>query len=130
MQTHYNTNLTQTVTTVDGELPPLDASAIPVDKGLELSITLGSPEYGLDTEALYLQILDAYNHGELEVTGACTELQPDIPDLDALYGQHYIAPVDAVMDPDTFEISADTYGYHFDLEAAKAAKDLKARFGQ
>ena len=125
----YNTNFTQTVTTVDGELPPLDASAIPADKGLTLSITIGSPEYGLDTEALYLQILDAYNHGELEVTGACTELQPDIPDLDALYGQHYIAPVDAVMDPDTFEISADTYGYHFDLEAAKAAL-ANAKYGE
>lgn len=117
----YNTNFTQTVTTVDGELPPLDASPIPADKGLTLSITIGSPEYGLDTESLYRQVLEAYSNGKLEVIGNCTELQPDIPNLDALYEQYYVAPVDAVMDPDTFEISNDSYGYHFDLDAAKEA---------
>ena len=117
----YNTNFTQTVTTVDGQLPPLDADAVPEGMGLKLSITVGSPEYGLDTQELYQQVLDAYNQGVLEVTGVCKELQPDIPDLDALYQQHYIAPIDAVMDPDTFEVSDDSYGYHFDLEAAKEA---------
>ena len=117
----YNTSFTQTVTTVDGQLPPLNADAVPNGMGLTLSITLGSPEYGLDTQALYQQVLDAYNAGILEVTGSCTQLQPDMPDLDALYQQHYIAPVDAVMDPETFEVSSDSYGYHFDLEAAKEA---------
>lgn len=124
----YNTDFTQTVTSVDGELPPLDANAIPEGMGLTLSVTIGSPEYGLDTQVLYDQVLDAYNRGILEVTGTCTELQPEIPDLDAIYQQHYIAPVDAVMDPDTFEITADSYGYHFDLEAAKEALS-KAEYG-
>ena len=117
----YNTNFTQTVTAVNGEIPALDASAVPAGKGLTLSITIGFPGYGLDIEALYQQVLDAYNDGSLEVTGVCTDLQPEIPDLDTLYDQSYIAPVDAVMDPDTFEVSADSYGYHFDLEAAKEA---------
>ncbi len=125
----YNTNFTQTVTTVDGQLPPLDAGTIPEGMGLTLSITLGSPEYGLDTQALYDQVLDAYNRGILDVTGTCTELQPEIPDLDAIYQQHYIAPVDAVMDPDTFEVSSDSYGYHFDLDAAKEALS-NAKYGE
>lgn len=117
----YNTSFTQTVIAVEGEIPELDAGAVPDGMGLTLSITIGSPEYGLDTAALYQQVLDAYNCGSLEVTGVCTQLQPEIPDLDALYAQNYIAPVDAVMDPDTFAVSADSYGYHFDLEAAKEA---------
>lgn len=115
----YNTNFSQTVTAITGELPPLDANADSTDQGLVLSITLGSPEYGLDIDALYQQILDAYNEGVLEVTGQCSQLMPEIPNLDAIYAENYIAPVDAVMDPKTFEVSPDSYGYHFPLEAAK-----------
>ncbi len=117
----YNTDLSQSVVQFLGQCPPLEADAAATEQNLVLSITLGLPEYGLDTDALYQQVLDAYNNGILEVFGQCSELKPEIPDLDALYAQSYIAPVDAAMDPKTFEISTDSYGYHFDLEAAKAA---------
>lgn len=125
----YNTSLSQTVTDITGECPSLEANAVPSEQGMVLSITIGSPEYGLDTDALYQQVLDAYNNGVLHVTGACSELQPEMPDLDAIYAQTYIAPVDAVMDPKTFEVSSDLYGYHFDLEDAKAQL-AAAEYGQ
>ena len=117
----YNTKLSPTVATVTGQRPPLEANAAPSDEGMVLSITVGSPEYGLNTDALFRQILDAYNAGVLTVAGVCSELPPDIPDLDSIYTQTYVSPVDAVMDPRTFEISSDSYGYHFDLESAKSA---------
>jgi len=116
----YNTSLSQTVTGITGECPSLEANAASGEQGMVLSITVGSPEYGLDTDALYQQILDAYNNGVLAVTGACSELEPEMPDLDAIYAQTYIAPVDAVMDPETFAVCPDLYGYHFDLQEAKA----------
>ena len=86
-----------------------------------LTITLGKPQYGLDTEILYQQVLEAYNSGIMTVEGTCSQLEPEMPDLDALYAQSYVAPVDAAMDPETFEITPETYGYHFDLEGAKAS---------
>ena len=115
----YNTDLSQTTIVATGEVPSLAPDADASEPGLTLTITIGSPEYGLDTDKLYRQILEAYNRGVLEVTGNCSDLQPEIPDLDALYESYYIAPVDAVMDPDTFEVSSDFHGYHFDLEKAK-----------
>jgi vancomycin resistance protein YoaR len=117
----YNTDLSQTTIVATGEVPSLAPDADASEPGLTLTITIGSPEYGMDTDALYRQVLDAYRQGVLEVTGNCSDLQPEIPDLDALYESYYIAPVDAVMDPQTFEVSSDSYGYHFDLEKAKDA---------
>ena len=117
----YNTELSQTTATVTGQIPSLDANAAPSENGLVLCVTIGTPEYGLDTKNLYRQVLDAYTSGKLEVIGACSELQPELPDLQGLYDQNYIAPVNAEMDPKTFEVSSDSYGYHFDLEAALAA---------
>ncbi len=117
----YNTELSQTVVQINGECPSLEANAAPSDQGMVLSVTVGQPEYGLDTDALYRQILDAYSNGILTVVGQCSELEPEMPDLDAVYAQYYTAPVDAAMDPKTFVISDDLYGYHFDLETVKAA---------
>jgi len=125
----YNTDFSQTVTAITGEIPPLDANAQSDGQGLVLTITLGSPEYGLDIDALYRQILEAYNEGILDVTGVCSQLMPEIPDLDALYTANYIAPVDAAMDPKTFEISPDYFGYHFPLDSAKEQL-AAAKYGQ
>ena len=117
----YNTELSQTVAAITGQRPALESGSAEEEKGMTLSITVGFPAYGLDVEALYQQILDGYNRAELEVTAQWTQVEPQMPDLDTLYQQTFIAPVDAVMDPVTFEISPDSFGYHFDLEAAKAA---------
>ncbi len=127
--TQYNTSLSQTVVEITGECPSLDANATSSEQGMMLTITIGSPEYGLDTDILYQQVLDAYNNGILAVTGQCSELEPETPDLDAIYAQTHIAPVDAAMDPKTFDISPDRYGYHFDLESAKA-KLTNAEYGE
>lgn len=124
----FNANLQETSVRFDGARPSLEADA-PEEEGLILTVVLGIPEYGLDTNALYQQVLTAYNNGLLTVTGNCSQVEPQRPDLDTLYTQSYVAPVDAVMDPETFEITPEIYGYHFDLESAKAAL-AQAEFGQ
>ena len=115
----YNTLLVHTQCTVSGDTPSLEAGSAANATGKVLTVTLGKPGYGLDTHKLYTQILSAYNCCETSVVGACSVVDPKLPDLDSLYAQHYTAPVDAVMDAKTFEITPESYGYGFDLNTAK-----------
>lgn len=115
----YNTLLVQTQCTVSGDTPSLEAGSAVDATGKVLTVTLGKPGYCLDTYKLYTQILAAYNCCETSVVGACSVVDPQLPDLDSLYTQHYTAPVDAVMDTKTFEVTPESYGYGFDLDAAK-----------
>lgn len=126
----YNKDLKQTVWSVEGESPSLDLGDEDDDlNSMTLVITLGTPDYGLDVEALYGQILAAYGSCTFSVTGQCSIIEPEMPDLDALYAQHTIAPVDAVMDMKTFDITPETYGYGFDLAQAKEQL-ASAQYGQ
>jgi len=126
----YNKDLKQTLCSVEGEAPSLllgdENDSL---NSMTLVITLGTPAYGLDVEGLNQQILDAYSGYCFTVTGQCTIIDPEMPDLDALYAQHAIAPVDAVMDMKTFDITPETYGYGFDLESAKEQL-ASAEYGQ
>jgi vancomycin resistance protein YoaR len=125
----YNTQFSQTVSAFTGLKPDLTAAPTEGESGMSLSVTVGNPEYGLDTQALYRQVLDAYNRCQFAVTGECSLREPQMPDLDTLYAQTCTEAVDAVMDPTTFEITPERYGYRFDLEAAKAAL-ADARYGE
>ena len=54
---------------------------------------------------------------------------PDPIDLEKLYREFYIAPVNAAMDAKTGKTTPGSYGYEFDMDAAKALLD-NAEFGQ
>ena len=128
--TQYNKDLKQTVCAVEGQAPSLLLGEEDDDpNSMTLVLTLGTPALGLDVEVLYQQILDAYSTCTFTVTGQCSIMDPEMPDLDALYAQHAIAPVDAVMDMKTFDITPEIYGYGFDLENAKA-RLASAQYGQ
>lgn len=117
----YNKDLKQTVWSVEGQAPSLLlGDEDDTLNSMTLVVTLGTPAYGLDVQGLYQQILDGYSTCTFTVTGQCTIIQPEIPDLNAIYSQYAIVPVDAVMDMKTFEITPETYGYGFDLEDARA----------
>ncbi len=94
-----------------------------------LVLKTGTPEYDVDFDGLYPKILDAYNTGVFRVTLEGTSVEPEGLDLDAIYQSLYVAPVDAVLDEDTFEVTYETYGYQFDLESAKNLLAL-AGYGQ
>lgn len=115
----YNTQLVQTQCTVTGDVPSLEPGAEATAQQKSITITLGIPGYGLDTQKLYTQVLTAYSRCIFSVIGACTMVTPELPDLDSLYEAHYIAPVDAVMDGTTFDVTAESLGYGFDLNEAK-----------
>ncbi|MBO5952925.1 MAG: VanW family protein [Oscillospiraceae bacterium] len=126
----YNTELSQTQCYVEGSPPSLAlGEEADSSSAMTLTVKVGIPDYSLDTDTLYRQILNAYNKCTFTVTGECTAVQPQLPDLDALYKAHCIAPVDAVMDNKTFTVTPETYGYGFDLEQARTALS-QAAYGQ
>lgn len=104
----YNTALTQSKYEVTGEAP-----------NHKLIVTLGVPEYGLDLNKLYQQVLDAYNRFEFVVEGECGMIEPDPIDLETILSGYYVAPQDATFDPKTFEVVEGKDGYGFDIEAVR-----------
>ena len=113
----YNAALQETTVTLEGNLPDLSPNAAD-GAGQTLLVQIGSPEMGLDTELLYQKVLDAYITDQFSVTGECTIVDPSVPDPQALFDEYVIAPVDAVMDPVTFEISSELFGYGPDVQEA------------
>ena len=105
---HYNTTLKQSSYTLTGEAP-----------NQTLEIQMGIPEYGLDLNALYQQVLDNYSSNTFRTEGQCGMITPDEVDLDAIYIETYIAPVDATYDPESNTVTQSKDGYGFDLENAK-----------
>ena len=85
---------------------------------------------GFDPDTVYNQVLDAYSQRSFLVTveDVQTLKDPDPIDLEKLYKEFYIAPVNAVMDPKTGKTTAGSYGYEFDKEAAQKLLDA-AQFG-
>lgn len=89
-----------------------------------LVLKTGTPEYDVDFDGLYAKVLDAYNTNSFRVKLEGTSVAPKALDLDAIYQSLYEAPVDAVLNEDTFEVTYETYGYHFDLEYARGLLSL------
>lgn len=124
LEPEYNTALTQTTYEL---VPRADSQTDPPEQ--DLVITQGTPEYTLDIDALYNQVLAAYNSNTFLVEAECTVTLPDPFDLEALYETLYVAPVDADMDMETFEVTDDIPGCDFDLELARSLLDT-AEYGQ
>lgn len=98
--------------------------------GQTLVITMGTPGIKFDTASLLNQILEAYGRFEFRITAnAEPTAQPDPLDLDAVYKEFYIAPVDAKVNIGTHETIPASYGYGFDLENAKTLV-ANAQYGE
>ena len=105
---NYNTTLSQSTWEIQGEAP-----------NQTLLVHLGVPEYGLNLNELYQSVLSAYNLNCFLAEGSCGMIPPTPVDLESILQEHYIAPVDAVVDKNTYEIIDGKDGYGFDLEHAK-----------
>lgn len=116
---------------IEGTRPDLNTAPENIDLNhvhQTLYITLGTPEYGLDTDKLYDQIMEAYNTNLFQVVGEISVVAPEALDLDALYAQYCVKPVDAVLNETTYEVTAETYGYGFQLEDVRSLVE-KAGYG-
>ena len=114
---------TETTYVVEGEMPALEADKFDENAPCQtLVITMGTPGLSLDTNSIYNRVLDAYSFNTFLVAGEgiSEEMLPQPLDLEALYAEFYIEPVNASMNNQTFEPIPGVYGYGFDLEAAQA----------
>ena len=118
----FSSTLTQPTITLTGTKPALDGAKPNTDTVHQtLSIYVGTAEYGLDTNKLYEQVLEYYNINIFQVVGVCTVVAPDpIEDkLLSYYEQLCVEPVDAVIDPVTYDVTPEVYGYGFNLDSVK-----------
>lgn len=115
--------LTQTSYGLEGSEPKLSADDFQENAPTQtLVITMGTPGIGFDVDQVYDRVLDAYSlHSFLLAAEAHVNAvsQPDPVDLEAIYKEFYIEPVNASVNLQTFETEAGSYGYGFDLEKAK-----------
>lgn len=94
-----------------------------------LVLTMGTPEYVLDLNALYGLVMQAYNTNVFSVEGACITTEPDVLDLQEIYDKHCIAPVNASFAPNTFEVIEEIYGYGFVIKDVQS-KMKNAKYGE
>lgn len=120
----YSSRLKQPTASITGTRPNLTNEEIDISVAhQELSVFVGTAEYGLSTDLLYEQIMDAYEMNIFQVTGECSVILPDIDslyqELERLHGEHCYEPIDAVINSTTYEVTPEVYGYGFDLEKLK-----------
>ena len=124
--------LVQSTYGLEGAEPELSAEKFDNDAPTQtLVITIGKPGVGFDPEEVYNQVLDAYSQRVFLVTVENVETlkEPDPIDLDRIYKEYCVEPVNASVNPTTGKTIPGTYGYTFDKEAAQKLLD-NAQFGE
>lgn len=123
--------LVQTTYGLEGAEPVLSADKFDKTAPTQtLVITLGKPGIGFDPDTVFNQVLDAYSQRVFLVTveDVKTLKDPDPIDLEKLYKEFYIAPVNAVVDSKTGKTTPGSYGYEFDKVSAQKLLN-EAQFG-
>ncbi len=108
---------------VDGTRPSAnpEPETVDLDKVYQtLRLRIGVPEYEYRADRVLQQIMDAYSQNLFQVTGECkVKAAPDPLDCEAIFSLYCTAPVDAVMDPETFQVTPEVYGYGISLPQLK-----------
>lgn len=123
--------LTQPTYGLEGDYPSLSTEDFDPAAAQTLVLTMGTPGVSFDVDAVYDQVLDAYSLYifEVHVTDVQPAQEPDPVDLQAIYEEYYVAPVNDSINMQTFETIPGSYGYEFDLEAARVQVE-SAQYGQ
>ncbi len=114
--------LTQTTYGLEGDEPELSADKFSENTPAQtLVIIMGTPGIGFDAKDVYEKVLDAYSLHvfQVEVENVESVIKPEPIDLEAIYEEFYIEPVNASINLQSFQTQAGSYGYDFDLEAAQ-----------
>ena len=114
--------LTQTTYGLEGSEPNLSADGFNQNTPTQnLVITMGTPGIGFDANDVYEKVLDAYSLHQflVQVENVQSVTDPDPIDLNKIYEEFYIEPVDASINLQTFETKAGSYGYGFDIVKAQ-----------
>ena len=126
----YSSTLTQGTIDVEGTKPTEPQDSYDTEKAYQtLVIYMGTAEYGLSTDDLYDQIMDAYDINLFQVVGQCSVMAPDPLNLETIYQSICSAPIDASLDTTTYEVTKEVYGYGFDLAKANEMMAM-AQYGE
>ena len=135
----HDTDVTPSRYVLTGPEPDLEIeNQSDSNKPQTLELTMGLPTARLDQEDAFRKILAVYdsafaaaNQGTYEVSDFKVDIleEPEVPDLQAIYDDVCIAPVDDSLDMEKYEVIPGAYGYHFDVKAAKKLAS-KADFGE
>lgn len=125
----YNTDLSESGYTLEGSQPALASDQFNAEIPCQtLVLTVGSTTTRLDVDAVYQQILSVYDSaiqaswdGQylVEVSEVSPEAVPQALDLDAIYAEVSIEPVNDSLNMETYQFVFGSYGYSFDPENAR-----------
>lgn len=116
----FSATLIQTTYVIEGTKPTV-WDKIDEKASLEIVIKKGVPGYHLDMNTLLEGLESCYSTGVTELTLEYVITEPAPLDYDDILEKYCMAPVEAVMDPETFEITGGTYGYGIDVAEVEAA---------
>lgn len=124
----YSVEMVDPVVEINGQRPNYSTNGNVVHQ--TLTITMGSPESYLDPSALYYEILDAYSLMTMEIIYEVPALiAPEVPNAQDIFDAYCLSPVDATLDPKTYEVTDEVYGYGFDVYALQKRIE-QAGFGE
>lgn len=115
----YSSLRTDPKVTVTGEKPSMKQDEYDTEKVYQtMTIALGTAQYGLSTNDLYEQILDAYDSRIFQVVGECSVEPPESPEaaIQNIYNEYCRASKDAEIDSN-YNVTKEVYGYGFTMEA-------------
>ena len=127
----YSVEMVDPVITLEGKRPTYEIGGDNLNVVHQtLTITMGSPESKLDPADLYYAILDAYSLFQMEIQYAVPVLvEPEMPDAQHIFDTYCVSAVDASIDPKTFEVTPEVYGYGFNIHLLQRQID-RAAYGE
>ena len=118
-EAHFDSDFTESFYEVKGERPSLTEDAVSAEDQI-LVLHAGTPDYSVDSDKLYQSVLSCYNRGAFSLEFPLAKRFPTPLDIDSIYEELCVEPVNAEMDMETFEVSQHAYGYAFSKAVAQS----------
>lgn len=127
----YSVEMVEPVVSISGQRPTYKLNGNNSNAVHQvLTITMGTPESYLDPNDLYYEILDAYSMFNMEFRYELPVLvAPKIPNAQEIFDTYCISPVDATLDPKTYAVTDEVYGYGFNVYMLQQRLD-RAEYGE
>ena len=115
--------------TLEGVMPSLEPGEFDASAPCQtLVLTMGTPGFSLDTDKIFQDILTAYDRHSFSVTvnQKNAESIPEKLNLEAIYSELRIDPVEPYVDLETLQVVPGIHGYDFNAEEAQKLADSAA----